>query len=117
MSKLRSIATRISAAALGVLLALALVGPIQAQRLMAAICASDTDAIYSQLQYAGISRERVERNVAAFEGYSCEQFGWRGAYVGEDGTVRHLSVMSVVGIGTEWFLLQYDLGGQLESLE
>jgi hypothetical protein len=106
---------RIFAAALGVLLGLALIPPIQAMRWASAVCSYDAEGVYAQQKDLGpqwtIARiEEIADLQSRME--TCSE-GWslRGGFVDEDG-----SLAIIVNVGGDYYFLTYNPDGTLTSV-
>lgn len=100
---------RLFAAALGVLLGLAAVQPIQAARFASAACSNDVAGVYEHLQYRGWTYLEVEQ---AASGSKCQGSSIRGFYFAMDGNLRIITRVGVI-----FYILEFDPFGQLQSVE
>lgn len=110
---------RLFAAALGVLLGIACIGPIQASRLMAAICSGDKATLNAQLNPIGIGPQVVNRVSAYRERneITCLDNGVRGFYLDKDGNLTWVAWTNDSNGVAIVYMLTYTPDGTLQTLE
>lgn len=110
---MRSLLKRIIAAQLGVVLGLALLLPIQSQRLANAICANSVPDMYEFVQHIGYTYREVEQvaGFAEYFGFYCTSANIVGFFVDDRG-----ETVIIVNIDGSYYLFKFDAGGQLEEL-